>query len=135
MSGRNHKEQVALAAVLAALSAVPISIGLATRLAIAHVAWLAFGLALWLGALIALIPWQFLGRCDGREGESPASFEVTPDLLGRSQSPSRGSGDPTTGDAVLPIVSDGRPPPGALPASLSGRGRVPDAGSSTRAQR
>jgi hypothetical protein len=47
-------ERVAIAAVLAALSAVPISLGLATRQPAMHLVWLGLGIGMWLLAIIVL---------------------------------------------------------------------------------
>jgi hypothetical protein len=55
---REYRERVALAAVLAALSAVPISIGLATSQRIMHFLWLGIGLLLWAIGIALLVPDQ-----------------------------------------------------------------------------
>jgi hypothetical protein len=53
---RDYKEKVAIASVLAALSAVPISLGLTTSNGVMHFFWLAIGLILWMGAIVLLFP-------------------------------------------------------------------------------
>lgn len=54
---RDYKERVALAAVLSALSAIPISVGLATTEPFMHFVWLAIGLVLWAAAIALLYPY------------------------------------------------------------------------------
>ncbi len=54
MSKFECKEKMAAAGVLAAISAVPISLGVATADPTAHIVWITVGLAFW-GAALALL--------------------------------------------------------------------------------
>lgn len=56
MFKREHKERVAIAAVLATLSAAPIAVGLATAGPLMHFLWMSVGLLLWVAAIVLLWP-------------------------------------------------------------------------------